>query len=57
VGRGVGGWVWGTFGIALEIQMRKIPNKIYLKKENFASDFHYDILYPCERKRKRNLHE
>jgi hypothetical protein len=28
VGRGVGGRVWGTFGIALEMQMRKIPNKI-----------------------------
>jgi hypothetical protein len=28
VGRGLGEWVWGTFGIALKIQMRKIPNKI-----------------------------
>jgi hypothetical protein len=27
VSRGVGGRVWGTFGIALEMQMRKIPNK------------------------------
>jgi hypothetical protein len=27
VGRGVGGRVWGTFGIALEMKMRKIPNK------------------------------
>jgi hypothetical protein len=27
VGRGVGGRVWGTFGIALEMYMRKIPNK------------------------------
>jgi hypothetical protein len=26
VGRGVGGRVWGTFGIALEIEVRKIPN-------------------------------
>jgi hypothetical protein len=26
VGRGVGGRIWGTFGIALEMQMRKIPN-------------------------------
>jgi hypothetical protein len=29
--RGVGGRVWGTFGIALEIEMRKIPNKNILK--------------------------
>jgi hypothetical protein len=21
------GWVWGTFGIALEMHVRKIPNK------------------------------
>jgi hypothetical protein len=28
VGRGVGGGrVWGTFGIALEMYLRKIPNK------------------------------
>jgi hypothetical protein len=27
VGRGVGGRVWGTFEIALEMKMRKIPNK------------------------------
>jgi hypothetical protein len=26
--RGVGGRVWRTFGIALEMQIRKIPNKI-----------------------------
>jgi hypothetical protein len=26
VGRGVGGSVWGTFGIALKMKMRKIPN-------------------------------
>jgi hypothetical protein len=26
VGRGVGGRVWGTFGIALEMKMKKIPN-------------------------------
>jgi hypothetical protein len=32
VGRGVGGRVWGTFRIALEMEMRKIPNKI-IKKE------------------------
>jgi hypothetical protein len=25
VGKGVGG-VWGTFGIAFEIEMKKIPN-------------------------------
>jgi hypothetical protein len=25
-----GGRVWGTFGIALEMQMRKIPNNIYI---------------------------
>jgi hypothetical protein len=31
VGWGVGGRVWGTFGIALEMLMRKIPNKrIYI---------------------------
>jgi hypothetical protein len=27
VGRGVGGRVWGTFGIAMEMEMKKIPNK------------------------------
>jgi hypothetical protein len=27
VGRGLWGWVWKTFGIALEVLMRKIPNK------------------------------
>jgi hypothetical protein len=27
-----GGWVWGTFGIALEMYMRKIPNKKKRKK-------------------------
>ena len=26
MGRGVGGRVWGTFGIALEMEMKKIPN-------------------------------
>jgi hypothetical protein len=26
VGRGVGGRLWGTFGITLEMQMRKITN-------------------------------
>jgi hypothetical protein len=30
---GVGGRVWGTFGIALEIYMRKIPNKNIFKKK------------------------
>jgi hypothetical protein len=33
VGRGVGGRVWETFGIALEMQLRKICNKKYLKKK------------------------
>jgi hypothetical protein len=34
VGRGVGeGRVWETFGIALEMEMRKIPNKKHFKKE------------------------
>ena len=28
----VGGRIWGTFGIALEMKMRKIPNKKYIKK-------------------------
>jgi hypothetical protein len=27
VGRGVRGRIWGTFGIALEMEMKKIPNK------------------------------
>jgi hypothetical protein len=36
VGRGVGGWgVQGTFGIALEMEMKKIPNKKILKKNFF----------------------
>jgi hypothetical protein len=26
VGRGVGGGLWGTFGIVLEMEMKKIPN-------------------------------
>jgi hypothetical protein len=29
-----GGRVWGTFGIALEMQMRKIPNKKFKKYIN-----------------------
>jgi hypothetical protein len=34
VGRGVGGRVWGTFGIALEMYLRKIHNKkIYNNKK------------------------
>jgi hypothetical protein len=33
VGRGVGEKVWWTFGIALEMKMRKIPNKNILKKK------------------------
>jgi hypothetical protein len=31
----VGGRVWGTFGIALEMQMRKIPNKNIKKKKEY----------------------
>jgi hypothetical protein len=34
LGRGVGGRVWGTFGIALEMQMRKIPNRKKFKKKD-----------------------
>jgi hypothetical protein len=33
VGRGVGGRVWGTFGIALEMPLRKIRNKKKKKKK------------------------
>jgi hypothetical protein len=33
MGRGVGGKVWGTLGIVLEMYMRKIPNKIFKKKK------------------------
>jgi hypothetical protein len=33
VGRELGGRVWGTFGIALEMSLRKICNK-FLKKFN-----------------------
>jgi hypothetical protein len=33
VGRGLGWWVWGTFGIALKMETRKIPSK-RKKKEN-----------------------
>jgi hypothetical protein len=33
VGRGVGERIWGTFVIALEMSMRKIPNK-NIKKSN-----------------------
>jgi hypothetical protein len=33
VGRGVGGRVWGTFGIALEMYLRKIRNKKNIKKK------------------------
>jgi hypothetical protein len=37
----VWGWgrVWGTFGIALEMQLRKICNKKYLKKERAICKF------------------
>jgi hypothetical protein len=34
VGREVGGSVWETFGIALEMYLRKIRNKKYFKKRN-----------------------
>jgi hypothetical protein len=33
VGREVGGRVWGTFGIALEMYLKKICNKNKLKKK------------------------
>jgi hypothetical protein len=33
VGRGVGGRVWGTFRIALELELRKIRNKKYFLKK------------------------
>jgi hypothetical protein len=40
VGRGVGGGrVWGTFGIAMEMQMRKIPNKNILKRSYMAFNY------------------
>ena len=32
VGRGLGGLVWGTFGIALKMYTRKIPNNNNNKK-------------------------
>jgi hypothetical protein len=32
VGREVGGRVWGTFGIALEMSLRKIRNKLKKKR-------------------------
>jgi hypothetical protein len=34
MGREVGGRVWGTFGIALEMLLRKIRNKFKKKKKN-----------------------
>jgi hypothetical protein len=34
VGRGIGGRVWGIFGIALELELRIIRNKKYLKTKN-----------------------
>jgi hypothetical protein len=33
----VGGRVWGTFGIALEMSLRKIRNKLKKKKEKNTS--------------------
>jgi hypothetical protein len=36
VGRGVGGRVWGTFGIALEMYLRKILNKNIFKKRKYS---------------------
>jgi hypothetical protein len=32
VGGGSGGRIWGTFGIALKMQMKKISNKKIIKK-------------------------
>jgi hypothetical protein len=32
VGREVGARVWGTFGITLELELRKIHNKFFFKK-------------------------
>jgi hypothetical protein len=37
VGRGLGGEVWETFGIALEMKMRKIPNKKLEKEKKIQS--------------------
>ena len=34
VGRGVREWVWRTFGKALQMLMRKIPNKKFKKRRN-----------------------
>jgi hypothetical protein len=42
VGREVGGRVWGTFGIALEMKLRKIRNNIYI----YISSLGYSTL-PC----------
>jgi hypothetical protein len=36
VGRGVGGWVLGTFGIAFEMLMKKIPN--YKKRNQYIKE-------------------
>jgi hypothetical protein len=33
----VGGRVWGTFGIALEMYIKKIPNKKLEKKRTFCT--------------------
>jgi hypothetical protein len=38
IGRGMGGRVWETFGLALEMQMRKIPNKNIYKERNVNKD-------------------
>jgi hypothetical protein len=45
VGRGVGGRVWGTFGIALEMSLRKIRNKKILKRKRKLRA-HYSVSIP-----------
>jgi phosphate/sulfate permease len=40
VGREVGGRVWGTFGIALEMSLRKICNKLKKKQKNKKKEKH-----------------
>jgi hypothetical protein len=44
VGELGGGRVWGTFVIALEMQMKKIPN--YIKFKKMLSFFYWTVLAP-----------
>jgi mRNA-degrading endonuclease RelE of RelBE toxin-antitoxin system len=59
VGREVGGRVWGTFGIALEMSLRKIRNKLkkkdQAKKKKWGSELNKEFSPEEYRKAEKHL--